>query len=94
MGPQKNSPASETYSVSSPSLANANRKAWEAISNQLFISGLILEKNNNYILYQVAKSVAYLARGCITHAMVEREPQQQGQKGDFSFACDGEHRHL
>lgn len=58
-----NSPTPETYSVSPPSLANANRKAWEAISNQLFISGLILEKNNNYILYQVAKSVAYLATG-------------------------------
>lgn len=53
---------------------------------------LSLQNINENVLYQVAKGVAYLARGCISHAVVERDPQQQGQKRGFLLPVMGSTR--
>lgn len=82
MGPLENSFTSETHSISSPSLANANSNTWEELA-MLFIFCLILEKNNECILHQVAK-VTYLARGCITHPLKWKGNfSSKGRRGIF-----------
>lgn len=58
MGPQKNSFTSETHSISSPCLANANSNTCEAISKAFYFL-FSHWKNNKCILDQVAK-VTYL----------------------------------